>query len=148
MRRQTQLQDHRYDHTMHYRSPLRECGIGVLILCLLVAPGYAQDSEEKDIIGTWVSTEDSDVTLQFTASGLKQTYYDGEMRSEHRFAFVDKCQGGAALEQSPLDAVLQVTNSTEQDSCYHVMNLTDKRLTLAPFGRGGVSSYERVELGP
>jgi len=117
----------------------------VLTLCLLAAPGYAQDPEEEDIIGTWVSTEDPDATIQFMESGIRQTYYESEISGAHDYEFVEECKGEVALEQSPLGTVLQVVSSTERQKCYHVMNLTDKQLTLSLFGRGGVIPYEKVE---
>jgi len=115
------------------------------MLCLVAALSYAQEPEEEDIIGTWISIEDADATIQFTEDGLRQTYYESEMRSEDSYEFVEECEGVTALEQSPLDTVLRVVPNTRQQRCYHVMNLTDERLTLASFGRGGFNSYERVE---
>lgn len=123
---------------------LQRCWIAVCMLCLVVVPGYAQEPEEEDIIGTWVSTEDPDATTQFTENGLKQTYYEGEMSSEYSYEFVEECEGVTALEQSPLDIVLRVVSNTGEQKCYHVMNLTDERLTLSSFGRGGFNSYEQA----
>ncbi|PEN07594.1 hypothetical protein CRI93_06330 [Longimonas halophila] len=132
---------------MHLQHLLQRCWIAACVLCVVVAPGYAQETEEKDIIGIWVSTEDPDTTIQFTEGGLRQTYYEGEMRSEYSYEFVEECEGVTALEQSPLGTVLRIVPNTGEQRCYHVMNLADERLTLASFGRGGFNSYERVESG-
>lgn len=129
---------------MHAQPLLQRWWIVACMLCLIVVPGYAQDVEKEDIIGTWVSIEDPDATIQFTEGGLRQTYYEGEMSGENSYEFVEECEGVTALEQSPLDAVLRVVPNTGEQRCYHVMNLTDERLTLASFGRGGFNSYEQA----
>ena len=115
--------------------------VGSIILCAFC---YGADPEDE-IIGTWEHTEDSSIVVEFTEDGLKRTYYEGEMNNEYDYELVEECKGVTALDQSPLETVLQVTVSTEQDNCYHVMNLTNERLTLAPFEVGGFSTYERVE---
>ncbi|PEN07601.1 hypothetical protein CRI93_06365 [Longimonas halophila] len=129
---------------MYAQPLLQRRWLVACMLCLVAAPGYAQESEEEDIISTWISTEDSDAIIQFTENGLKQTYYEGEISIEYSYEFVEECEGLTALEQSPLDTVLRVVTNTGEQRCYHVMNLTDERLTLGPFRRGGFNSYEQT----
>lgn len=102
---------------------------------------------EEDIVDTWVSTEDPNAKIEFTEDGLKKTYYENEMTGAYSYVFVEECEGVTSLEKSPLDTVLRVVSDENKYTCYHVMNLTNERFTLSLFGRGGLSSYERVESG-
>ncbi|MFD2245863.1 hypothetical protein [Pontibacter ruber] len=108
-----------------------------------------QDSSEKQmerIVGTWLSEEDTNWKLVFTAEGICYQYYQEEALETEKFTISNTMPQCDEVEHIDAEtSYLQLENiESNEKTCYEINGITGSFLSLRPLTLGGAMVFKRL----
>lgn len=115
------------------------------ILILFILVNIPQNQDERLIIGTWVSNQDSNWRLEFIDTNLCIQYYTGEPNEEYAYTISNSSpQCGYDVLVDDTTSYLQLVNkATGESLCYEINGIARETLSLRPVDKGGIMLFNR-----
>ncbi len=120
-------------------------GICLLLSCYV----FGQDTDDKSIIGTWVSESDNTWKLVFASDGKCQQYSENNLSGTDSYTLSNttpQCGEDVVVDDKSLFLSLKDL-STGDELCYYVNGITDRTLSLNYFNGGSVLVFLRSQTG-
>jgi hypothetical protein len=99
----------------------------------------------KKVIGAWLSNDDVNWKLVFTAEGKCFQYYGEELLETDSFMIANtspQCEEEVQVNSTTM--YLQLENIEDKEkTCYEIYALTENVLTVRPLTRGGIMTFSR-----
>lgn len=122
------------------------CFIGGAIFILT---GFFIIQPNNSIVATWISKNDSNSKWVFTPQSKLKTYYENELIDKYEYHVSDTSpQCGVDVENilqlhPDIKFLKLISLDSDKKSCYYIYGLTEKKLTLQPFKKGGLMIFKK-----
>ncbi|MGY0427183.1 MAG: hypothetical protein ACWIPI_10225, partial [Polaribacter sp.] len=103
-------------------------------------------SEETDIIGRWISTDDENSEKEFKSNGKCYDYYKGVLTDTYNYSIIKTSPVcGKNVPTGDLFSYLELVNINDSSDiyCYEITSLDKTDFQIRFLGRTGFLSYKR-----
>lgn len=128
---------------------LIKISVPVTILTLIVGFNliFNQQNSSENLIGKYVSADDSNWIWEFKSDGKLYDYYDGELSDIYHYS-IEKTspQCGFEVDEGPLFEYFTRTNIKNplEKFCYEIYGFQDGILQLRYFGTNSFLNFKKI----
>lgn len=125
-------------------STLRYCVL-ISLFILIGERVVSQATDKNDIIGTWISEEDTNWKIVFTKDHTCDQYYTDSIIEKDTYVISNTSpQCGLEVEVAEHTSYLTLTDTATGDKiCYEMNGISEKKLSLRVIGLGGAIVFTR-----
>jgi hypothetical protein len=124
-----------------------------MLLVVFVIASFTSNDLNQDIIGTWVSEDDSNWKIEFTTNGKCYWYYTGDSTEIYTYTITDFSNslsqtaefcGKTVSARKKQSYYLKLVGGESNDSlCYEIFGITETSLSINSLGKSKIIVFDK-----
>tara|TARA_B100001059_G_C17283132_1_gene309189 strand:+ start:43 stop:465 length:423 start_codon:yes stop_codon:yes gene_type:complete len=127
--------------------------VGILFAGILTLTAFTSNNPNEDIIGTWLSENDTNWKIEFKSNGKCYWYYTGDSTETYTYSISDFSNSlgsttdfcGKTVSSGRTESYyLTLTDSDSDKLCYEIFGLTNDHLSLNYLGTSEIKIFNKL----
>ncbi|MBN2732795.1 MAG: hypothetical protein JXR26_10235 [Balneolaceae bacterium] len=127
------------------KYPIKITQVATILLVLFACGGFINQNS-NNIVGSWISEDDSNSKWVFTNNAELKVYYKDDHLLTYTYSVHSTLPQCATEWENPnpnLKYLVLEEQNTVNKTCYVIYNLDEQHLSISEFGKGGVQVFNK-----